>query len=143
LRCLSGIMYYNNHRKSRVTGSLWLGIALFFLVFCSCPVKKYIRLQLYKQIPLTESASGDRYVTHDIKDCSYAERCDQAGTTIFSLFHIPDNSGGFAGFFFPSLLSLIAFFFIKRNGLSYVLPRHRKRKLVPIPLYLRVRHLQV
>lgn len=135
------ISHYNN--KSKVTRSLWMGMAVFFLVFCSSPVKKYIRLHLYNQKFVVENTKGDHFLTHDVKDCLIADRHQQSEISILSVVHVPsdDLQKDFA-FFLPSFISNKAITFFKKVEHQYCasLP---DGIAVPMPVYLWVRHLQV
>jgi hypothetical protein len=135
-------MHYDSYKKSKFAGSIWLGMAVFFVVFCSCPVKKYIRLQLYKQTPLTESTSGDRFITHDIKDCSYAERDDQA-TTAVPVIHKATGPQDIGAYLQLESLSVSLNWYSAKDERSVNIRRGMPVSFAHLPLYLLIRHLQV
>lgn len=72
---------------------LWLSLAVFFFIFGSSPVKKFIRSYLSGQHPPIESSATERLGQQYVKDCSLIER-----HSITSIDHIiasqdvPDNS---------------------------------------------------
>jgi hypothetical protein len=117
-------------------------MAVFFIVFCSCPVKKYIRMQLYKQMPFVETTTGDKLSTSDVKDCTIADRNDQSQTVILSFLHHLPTPVDPVTFFIPAVLSLLVLFLYRQDKRAYIIPR-RTGIPVPIPIYLRMRHLQV
>ena len=132
-----------NHKKSKLTGSLWLGLAVFFVVFCSCPVKRYIRLHLYNQKFSIENTNGDHFSINDIKDCSIADRHHQSEITVLKVLQRPaDDHNEHTVFLIPTLLPGIAFSIFKRDEDRYGNSLHNGAG-VPIPLYLWIRHLQV
>jgi len=130
-------------KKSKITRTLWMGMAVFFLLFCSSPVKKYIRLHLYNQKFVVENTKGDHFSTYDIKDCLIADRHQQSEISILSVIHGPsdDLQQDFA-FFLPSFIpnKAIAFFRKEERQHTATLP---DGIAMPVPVYLWVRHLQV
>ncbi len=135
-------MASNHYRQSAFAKPLWLAMAVFFLVFSSCPVRKYIRLQLYKHNPITEtSATADHFKIKDIKDCTIAEKLEHGVNIITSV--VPSDGNDLVPFFFYSALSFAALLFVRRNKQRLVLFKPLAPVLQPIPLYLRVRHLQI
>ena len=140
----SGTMHFFLHKESRVTKPLWLGLAVFFLVFCSSPVKKFIRMQLYRNNPVAErSASGAHLSTHDIKDCVIAERVDISSIAI-PIACLNDGIPEMPQAFFLNGLAAMAFLplFIKYRH-KRVVTHQRWHLSPPMPRYLMVRHLQV
>jgi len=135
-------MLKRNYRRSPFTKGLWLGMAVFFVVFCSCPVKKYIRMHLYKQVPLVERTAGDHMAPGDVKDCSIAERHQQVAEVVFT-FLPPPPVHDLVPFFLPSFISCTGIGYPKIAAGSRGVPVYYDRIRVPIPLYLWVRHLQV
>ena len=136
-------MYKNRYKQSAVSKSFWLGMAVFFIVFSSCPVRKYIRLQLYKHVPLTETSStSDHFKIKDIKDCCIAEKNEQTPTVVFH-FLKGSVDHGLNPFCFNTASSLTGLDFFKRNERSLVLFKPPSRTPSSIPLYLQVRRLQV
>ena len=119
-----------------------MGIAVFFVVCCSCPVKRYIRLHLYKQSPLLEKTLAAHVSTNDVKDCTIADRNDQSPAIVFSFYQNAANPHVFVTFYIPAFLGLLSLYFFKRREESYIIIDGTGMP-VPIPLYLRMRHLQV
>jgi len=138
------IISSNYNKKSKVTRSLWMGMAVFFLVFCSGPVKKYIRLHLYNQKFVVENMKGDHYSTYDIKDCLIADRHQQTEINILSFLQHPgdDLHKDVPFFIAPSGLPGIAVSFFRKDEEQYTASL-LKGIAMPIPVYLWVRHLQV
>ena len=138
-----GSMHLFLQKESRLSRPLWLGLAVFFLVFCSSPVKKYIRMQLYKHHPVVERSAGQHLSTHDIKDCLIAERVDLAKILTPTLF-INDEAPDMASdFFVTSLIALAILSLFTQYSLSRAVPRRRWRMATTMPRYLMVRHLRV
>ena len=132
-----------NHKKSRIASTLWLSMAVFFLVFCSSPVKKYIRLHLYNQKFVVENTKGDHYSTYDVKDCLIADRHQQTEINILSFVHPPsDDLQNDISFYTPSFLPPIAFTYCK-NEVDCSNASILYGIAMPVPVYLWVRHLQV
>lgn len=141
---LTASMRNNYHKKTLLARSAWLGLALFFLIF-SCPVKKYIRLQLYKHHPLTEATSApQQYSIKDVKDCSYADKHDQSQMITLSLFKRITDHPDFTPFYLASFLSFALFFLIKKEEEDTLhISDTSPDSPGSLPLYLRLRHLQV
>ena len=137
-------MSNQNHKRSKITGSLWMGMAVFFLVFCSSPVKRYIRLHLYNQKFVVVDIKGDHFNTHDIKDCLIADRHQQTEINILSFLQHPANDlPDDVSFLPPATLPSLAFTFFRKDDGRYVAYSLSRGKPASVPLYLWVRHLQV
>ncbi len=136
-------MESNYNKKSLVTRSAWIGLAVFFLVF-SCPVKKYIRLQLYKQHPLKETSSApQQYSIKEIKERSVVDK--QEISQIISLFvqnRVSDHPD-FIPFYIAAFLSFALFYIFKRDEETYIISDPSPGSPGDLPLYLKLRHLQV
>jgi hypothetical protein len=136
-------MSYYHHKKSKTTGTLWLAMAVFFTVFCSSPVKRYVRLHLYNPKAFNTNTAGDHFSTHDIKDCLIAEKHEQAEMGNFSFLHVPANDFFHSDFSFSSSFTPeLELAFFRKDEVRYAtsLPG---RIVMPTPVYLWVRHLQV
>jgi len=116
---------------------------VYFLICCSSPVKKYIRMQLYKHHPVIESTAGEHFVTHDVKDCLIADRVDQAKISVPVLFL--NNAGpDFSPIFIlPALISIAFLLFFSRVREAYTGLRARRLPLSGSRRYLLLRHIQV
>jgi len=135
-------MFYKNHRKTLFTRSLWLGIAVFFVVFCSCPVKRYIRLHLYRQSGIVENIKVDHFSTNDVKDCTIADRPEHAQPSHFVFVCAPADHDD-AVVFFQSAFQSVFNSYIFSAEQPKALMREQDDLPVPVPLYLRMRHLLV
>ena len=136
-------MNYNSYKKSILTRYIWLGIAVFFVVFCSCPVKKYISLQLYKHTALADNSKGDHFSKTEVKDCTIAERDDNAGHINMVVFQFPERHPVEFNYFVPSLLPLLSFYYREEQDYHINVPHVIGAVPIGIPLYLHIRHLQV
>jgi hypothetical protein len=136
------------YRRSLATRAFTLGMAVFFLVFCSCPVKKYIRLQLYKhhltEAPATPSSTQENFGVKDSRDCSIAEKDEQAGVIVFLAFlqHSTD-SHDLIPFIFYTAMAFAALYFSRRKQQEPALYRPQRGNLPMVPLYLQIRHFRV
>ena len=138
-----GHMNKLNQRHSLFSRTFWMGMGVFFVVFCSSPVKKYIRLQLYKQKQLVENTSGQHFSTHDVKDCTIAERNDQTQASLLSFIHGPLEIPGFNLCLVSTCNSFTCdTFYPSANKISIAFPE-TNGVVMSIPLYLRIRRLQV
>ena len=138
-------MKHKRYKNTSLSKSLWLTMSVFLIVFTSCPVRKYIRLQLYKQQPTTQhSASPERYAIKDVKDCTVADK-HQDGQVIISDALLGNFDGdAIVPVFFSSVLTIAALLYIKRNEQSFLFFRPRRPELPSvIPLYLQVRHIRI
>ncbi len=138
-------MRYDVYKRSGLSRHLWLGLAIFFVVF-SCPVKKYIRLQLYKHTPLTESTSGPQIATKDVKDCSIADKHNQLQVMpppVVQRFAGGNGDTHFASFYLPLFISLASLLLFKRKDEEYLVGDQSPGATGTVPLYLQYRHLQV
>lgn len=137
-------MENNHYRKSPLTRSAWIGLAIFFLIF-SCPVKKYIRLQLYKQHPLTETSSApQQYTIKEIKDCSIADKHEQSQIISLSFLQRISDHPDLIPFYISAFLSFALLYFIKKDEEDTLVASDTSPDSPgSLPLYLRLRHLQV
>ena len=135
-------MNNRHHKKSAFARSSVLVFAVFFILFASCPVRKYIRFQLYKHHPVTERAAGkDRVYIQDAKDCCIADKKENSQKVNFSTAQIADNN--LVAFFF-SAASLLAIPYLFERRKQLTLYQKPREGIVPLfPLYLQVRHIQV
>jgi hypothetical protein len=139
-------MKARTYKKTVLMRSTWLALAMFFIIF-SCPVKKYFRLQLYKQTHAkVVETGGDQYGIKEIKDCSIADKHDNQLVVPSVVYIQPlQPSPRFASidpYFLPVFISLAVMY----------IPRRRKRAvglaLAPVhpdelPLYIRMQHFRI
>ncbi len=134
-------MSYYHHKKSVVIRSLWLGLAVFFTVFCSSPVKRYVRLHLYDQKSLNTNLAGDHCSTHDIKDCLIADKHQSEIAVADMQAHGGDLQHA-EGFFPASFARELVLTFLGKDEVRYA-PSLPPGIGMSTPVYLWVRHLQV
>jgi len=132
----------SNYKKSAFTRSAWIGLAVFFLVF-SCPVKKYIRLQLYKHLPLVETPASQQIAPKDVKDCSIADKQEQSQLMPLPLLQRLSDRTDFTPFLLFAFSSATLLFLFRKEEDTYVVGDTSPGRPGSIPLYLRLRHLQV
>lgn len=72
--CTSITGMNSRYKKTKLMRQMWLVLAIFFFIFGSSPVKKFIRSYLNGQHPPVESAATDRLSQQYVKDCSLIER---------------------------------------------------------------------
>ena len=136
------------YKRSNATRVFTLGMAMFFLIFCSCPVKKYIRLQLYKHKLLSEApmstSTQEHFGVKDSRDCSIAEKDEQAGVIMFLAFlqHSTDTHD-LIPFIFYTAMAFAALYFSRRKQQHPVLYRSQRGSPPLLPLYLQIRHFRV
>ena len=136
-------MQNDQQRASRLTRSLWMGLALFFVVF-STPVKKYIRMQLYKHYPPTEQVSMEHLGIPEGKDCSIADKHNQALAVSAATHHFSGGSDGLLLVILPTLIcSALRFLTGKREEVDAPNGQDPGLSLSAVPLYLRYRHFRV
>ena len=136
-------MSYYHHKRSKVTGTLWLAMAVFFTVFCSSPVKRYVRLHLYSPRVVNTNTAGDHFSTHDIKDCLIADKHQQSDMGSLAFSHAPADDLAHSDLFFPSsFTSELVLAFFRKDEVRYA-PSLPHGIPMPTPVYLWVRHLQV
>ncbi len=127
-------------QQSAIARHLWLSLAVFFLLFCSTPVKKFIRMQLYRHTTfVTGNYPGAEFSRKDIKDCTIAERQDK-DTEVFKIVFNAQPAAPIV-FYVPALLIVLSFFFQNKDSqypiaVSYFIPPPKR-------LYLKLKHLQV
>ncbi len=120
---------------------MWLAMAVFFTVFCSSPVKRYVRLHLYDQKSLNTNLAGDHFSTHDIKDCLIADKHQSE----ISLADVPAHGDDLqhADVFLPaSFVRHLVLAFFTKDEVRYA-PSLPPGIAMSTPVYLWVRHLQV
>jgi len=138
-------MSYNKHKRSLLIRHLWLGLAMFFIVFCNCPVKRFFKLQLYRDVVPVESTSGSGLFSKELKDCNMIDKKGLVTTTICPNFIVPDPQP-------PSLPVAVFMSFIIATELFYFFRRRSKTTYFSfpayalsgrLPLYLQCHRLQV
>ena len=133
-----------SHKRSGITNTLWLSMAVFFVVFCSTPVKRYIRLHLYNQKFTIENTRCDYFSTHDIKDCTIADRPEQVQKiTVPFVQHCTNGPDEISFLFYENLSSVYSTFFSPEHYGTEIFPPGQSSAPSSIPRYLRIRHLQV
>jgi hypothetical protein len=135
-------MKYNRYQTAWLTRSLWMGMAVFFVVFCSCPVKKYFRMQLYRHSALATNTTGDHYSRTEVKDCTIAEREDQTQINFICFLHGACSDHDFI----VPLQWLVqqspnAFAVLQKKFVP--IPPPDAPPALSLPLYLRMRRIQV
>ena len=136
----------NNYKRSRITRHSWLGLAIFFIIFCSCPVKRFFKLQLYKHADPIESTSNNLAFSKELKDCNLIEKRILQSAT-FPDFRSPEPKQ-------PN--SLMADMALPLLFLTGFVPFYERKKREPsllwaytcpkdgdLPLYLRCHRIQV
>jgi hypothetical protein len=120
-----------------------MGLALFFVVF-SCPVKKYIRMQLYKHYPPTEQLSLERLGIPEGKDCSIADKHNQALALSATTHHFSGDSDGLLMVILPALI-FTALSFLNGRKQDVCAPHGQDPGSTSgaVPLYLRHRRFRV
>ncbi len=136
-------MRNQNHKRSKIAGTLWMGMAVFFLVFCSCPVKRFIRLHLYDHKSIAVNPNTDTYSTNDVKDCSIADRHQQSNIIVLSFLHRDADPHDLVTFLSPLSLSSLSLYFSTTDKESPGTISGPHGMPMPIPVYLWVRHIQV
>ena len=136
-------MQNDQHRTSRLTSSLWMGLALFFVV-CSTPVKKYIRMQLYRHYSATELVSLAHAGMPEGKDCSIADKHNQAIAVSVTADHFLAGGNGLLLFILPTLI-FTAFRFLTGRKEEVCAPQGQDPGggFRSVPLYLVHRHIRV
>jgi len=90
--CTSITGMNNRYKKTKLMRQIWLALAIFFFIFGSSPVKKFIRSYLNGQHPPVESAATDRLSQQYVKDCSLIERHTVSPINSVTAIHdIADN----------------------------------------------------
>jgi hypothetical protein len=140
-------MINNNIKsRSRFARYSWLAIGVFFILFYSCPVKRFFKLQLYKHPSRTESQSSNLAFAKELKDGNLINKQSLAKLTSEIHFSAPDPKpiGLIPLSFILSALFVAGLFpFFKRRALRPVfgiLPHFRGQLL---PLFLLSHRLQV
>lgn len=127
--------------KTRLKHSVWIGIALFFVVFYSCPVKKYIQIQL-RQIPPTNVPSTIAQNTSNVnKICNINRHALSQKVILANIQHNSDFDLDIL-LLLSSLLSFLGLLYLREDQLK----NKRQQQGPPnglIPLYLQIHKLQV
>lgn len=133
-------MNINKYRKAETANRMWLALAIFMLIFNSTAVKKYIRLQLYRQGAPIELSNAEHINICNHGDCTLLERHEI--TT--SIGHAVIQSSDLDIFLFLSVIAAgIALLFVRKRGNSTNYPDVAVAAGGPVPLYLHICKLQV
>ena len=136
------LMQNDRYKASGLSRSLWMGLAMFFVVF-SCPVKKYIRMQLYKQFPPVESASHPQLGIPQGKECSTADRHNLALVIPKPPANTRSGGNDLAPILLPVFIVNVFLLIARKKGKEHVFYVQDTGDPGTVPLYLRLRHIQV
>lgn len=129
--------FYN---KARLKHSVWIGIALFFVLFYSCPVKKYIQVQL-RQIPPTNLRVVVQNTSNVNKICNINRHALSQKVILANIQHNSDFNLDIL-LLLSALLSFLGLLYLKEDQL-----KNKRQQPAPpdglVPLYLRIHKLQV
>lgn len=136
------------YKRSRFTRYSWLGLAIFFIIFCSCPIKRFFKLQLYRHSDPIESSSNNAAFAKELKDCNLINKHGLVKVVRFANVTKPRPEPAIKDIppfvFFASALVSDDLFDIFKNKRSKV---SRFCTSYPIagtlPVYLALRRLQV
>lgn len=140
--CASITGMYNRYKKTKLMRRIWLTLAVFFFIFGSSPVKKFIRSYFNGQHPPVASAATDRLSQQYVKDCSIIERHSIASIcSITALHDTADNS----------ILFVLSACICVAGALGLLINQIPLRQnsnappvtLYPIPAYLQYRRLLI
>ena len=133
-------MIINKYKKKDTVSHLWFALAVFMLIFNSTPVKKYIRLQLYKHGAPVELNSGEHIGVCTHGDCTLLERHEISTHISYAIVQSTDLD---IFFFLSAIVAGVAFLYFRkrRDGTNY--PEIDTFKGDAVPLYLHVCRLQV
>jgi hypothetical protein len=131
--------FYN---KARLKHSVWIAIALFFVLFYSCPVKKYIQIRMGQVPETTTSSVFVQSVSSVNKICNINRHALSQRVILANIQHNTDFDLDIL-FLLSSLLSFLGLLYLRDD----LLKRRRQQQALafgpPIPLYLQIRKLQV
>jgi len=141
-------MNNDKYKRSLIAKYFWLSLSVFFIVFCSCPVKRYIKIQLYKQGAPIESTSSNGAFSKELKDCNLIDKHGVLQVVRLSEVSRPKPLRPIVEktplqLFFPISLTEDLLHFFKKNNRSFCY--HSTPHHIPgvMPLYLRCSRLQV
>lgn len=110
--------------RAHLNQRIWLVIAIFFVLFYSCPVKKYIAICLGEG-PATENTSfvGASYFGKELKICQIARnRVTTAVVTV--VYQMPDDLPlPFIAGLFSTLLSFLGLLRLFKDGSAILYDR--------------------
>lgn len=119
---------------------MWLVLAIFLLVFNSTPVKKYIRLQLYRQGVPIELNTSEHINICNHGDCTLLDRHEIST----SVSHVIAQSSDLDIFLFlTAIVAGVALLFVRKRGNKTNYPDVAIATGSVVPLYLHICKLQV
>lgn len=126
--------------KSDITRHIWLGLAIFFLVFNSSPVKKLIRIYFYGA-PAATTSDTEFLVNKTFKDCcSILDRHDISTETTSAAEH--QDTTDFLYLLTDLMAVALLCTFVKGSRPQFIF-REAPANKGSAPLYLQVRKLQI
>ncbi|MDR3679893.1 MAG: hypothetical protein P4L41_07995 [Flavipsychrobacter sp.] len=136
-------MLLKNKKKSKLQRASWMFLAVFFVTFCSCPVKRLIRIEMGLPVPplsVPVSSTGD-HDANNIKDCNITKHEFSQKIVLAAPQQIPDFSL-YPLALFNSYLSVATDLNIKSGELTRYNTRQDALGDIPI-LYLKQGRIQV
>ena len=136
------------YKRSRLTRYSWLGLAIFFIIFCSCPIKRFFKLQLYKHSDPIESSSNNAAFAKELKDCNLINKHGLVKVVRFTNNTKPKPEPTIKEIppfvFFVSTLVTDDLFDILKNKRSKVLRLYTSYPIAgTLPVYIALHRLQV
>jgi len=116
---------------------------LRFLTIYGILPSSEIKLQLYKHTPLVETPAAEQFATKDVKDCSIADKQEQSLVMPSAFLQRLSDHPDFVPYLLTTFLSFALFYLIKRKEDAYIVGDPSPGSPDSVPLYLRLRHLQV
>lgn len=133
-------MAINKYRKSETASRAWLVLAIFLLVFNSTPVKKYIRLHLYKHSAAIEFNGSEHLSICNHGDCTLLDR-HEISNKVYHITAQPSDSDILL--FITAVLSGVCLLFFRKERNNRTYPEHTIAEGTLVPIYLHIRKLQV
>lgn len=133
-------MTINKYRKSETASRMWLVLAIFLLIFNSTPVKKYIRLQLYKHGAAVELNGAEHVSICNHGDCTLLDR-HEISNKVYHIIAQPSDTDILL--FITAVLSGVCLLFFRKQRNNRTYPEHSDTKGTLVPLYLHICKLQV
>jgi hypothetical protein len=134
-------MEVNIYNRAKLKHAIWISIALFFVIFYSCPVKKYIQLQL-GQLP--EASPISTVITQSVSSVNKICIINRGISLqkIIPPFVKHTNLDPVVLFLLSSLLAFLGLLYLD-DLFSIKKKLQQAHRYGLVPLYLQIHKLQV
>ncbi len=130
-------------RENKIHQRLWLLFGLYFILVCSGPVKKFIRIELSHTHGIHVKNNSLQFCKKEVKDCTILH--DENGFALLDTNSVDvlDPHFFFTLLSFGSAVGFLVFITKTARTAKHIFPSPRSELAIATPAYIRYRHLLI